>query len=179
MKKIIALIMTMALLLGAAAVAENAQPAKVYNWADYEEQAKEIGGEFVPAGGIGLKIFAPKGWEQVKEAEVFGLRTAGVEEKDPAFCILSVQVLPVAGDAFVEELKKSNPTVTLAEEQLNGYDVVSYELTDSNGIKAQGVALTSKDGTKTVTFSFAPVTDANAKVVELVKASLQHEEENK
>ena len=178
MKKIIALIMTIALLLSAAAVAENAQPAKAYNWADYEEQAKEIGGEFVPVGGIGLKIFAPKGWEQVKEAEVFGLRTAGVEETDPAFCILSVQVLPVAGDVFVEELKKTNPTY-LAEEKLNDFDVISYDLAEVDGIKGQGVALTSKDGTKTVTFSFAPVTDANAKVIELIKASLQHEEETK
>ena len=178
MKKVIALIMTIALLLGAVAVAENAQPAKAYNWADYEEQAKNIGGEFVPVGNSGLKIFVPAGWEQVPEAELFGLRTAGVEEKDPAFCILSVQVMQVARDAFLEELKKTNPS-NLVEEQLNGLNVVSYELTDPNGIKAQGVALSSNDGTHTVTFSFAPVTDTNAKVVELIKASLQREEEKK
>lgn len=172
MKKVIALIMTIALLLGAVAVAENAQPAKAYNWADYEEQAKDIGGEFVPVGNSGLKIFVPTGWEQVPEAELFGLRTAGVEINDPAYCILSVQEQNVGREAFVAVLQQANP-VYLAVEQVNGLSIVSYELADVNGIKAQGVALASDDGSRTLTFSFAPVTDANAKVVELIMASLQ------
>jgi len=172
MKKVIALVMTIALLLGAAAaVAENAQ-VKVTNWADYEEAAKNVGGEFVSIPDSNLKVFVPKGWEEVKETDHFVLRTAGVDEKDPAFCILSVQKQEINLDTFAAMLQKTNPAC-LGSEQLNGANIIGYELVDVNGIKAQGIAFSADNGAHTLTVSLAPVSEANAKTVELIKASVQ------
>ena len=66
-------------------------------------------------------------------------------------------------------LKK--PT-TLEDVNLNGADVITYTL-EENGIKAIGVAYSTTDDAQTISFTFAPVTEANEKLVTMMVASLQ------
>lgn len=175
MKKIIALVMVVAVLLGAVAVAENAQ-VKTISWADHEAETKDVAGQFANIGNTGIMVYMPSTWEDVKITEeqtnqLVTLRTANIAETDPNYCVLSGQVLPVPLASFKAALQEKTPA-TLEDAKLNGADVITYTV-EANGVKAIGVAYSTTDDAQTISFTFAPVTDANEKLVTMMVASLQ------
>jgi len=177
MKKIIALVMVVAVLLGAVAVAENAQ-VKTISWADHEAETKDVAGQFASIGNTGIMVYMPSTWEDVKITEeqtkagqLLNLHTKGLTVTDPNYCVLSGQLLPVPLASFKAAMQEKKPT-TLEDVNLNGADVITYTL-EENGIKAIGVAYSTTDDAQTISFTFAPVTEANEKLVTMMVASLQ------
>lgn len=177
MKKMIALVMTIALLLGTVAMAEGSTE-KTINFADVESLAKTYEGQFHELADRGLSLFLPVNWievtpaqEQLDNGAILALHT-DVAETDPAYCTLNGQIVMVPFDDFIAALEKTGALTSGEHVSLNGIPAYVYELKDTSGIMAKGIAFHANPDDRTMTFAFAPVTDANADVVSLIMGSM-------
>ena len=177
MKKMIALVMTIALLLGTVAMAEESTE-KAINFADVESLAQTHEGQFHELEDRGLSLFLPGNWvevtpaqEQLDNGAILALHT-DVAETDPAYCTLNGQIVMVPFDDFIAALEKTGALTSGEHVSLNSIPAYIYELKDTSGIMAKGIAFHANPDDRTMTFAFAPVTDANADVVSLIMGSM-------
>lgn len=181
MKKLFALILSLCLLAACCAFAEEAEEDNgmpEINWADFEEAASQIDGQFVAIADLGLKMFVPAvfGNAEVSEEQKAAGVIAILSTADGAGRVsITYQNLGEMDDeAFVEELEKAGAT-DIDPAILNGGDAMSYDL-EVNGTKTTNVVIPFEGG-DIVTFSFAPMDDEGFKgVAAIMIASIQDAE---
>ena len=172
MKKLIALIMTLCLLCACCAYAEEA--AEI-NWADVEEKASSIEGQFCPIADLGVMMFIPSIFGSVEVADE--QKAAGViallstEDGAGRISFTYQDLGEMAGEDYVAELVKAGAT-DIETVILNGRTAMSYELV-LNDVKTANVVI-DIDETKILTVSFAPMDDEGfAELAGILTASLQ------
>ena len=181
MKKLFALLLTLCLMAACCAFAEeaaedNSEP--VINWADFEEAASQIEGQFAEIADLGLKMYVPA---------IFG--TAEVSEEQKAAGVIAIlstadgtgrvsityqNLGDMDDETYYAELEKAG-AVEIEFATLNGMDAMSYDL-EINGVKTSNVVIPYEGG-DIVTFSFAPMDDEGFKgVAGIMTASIQDAE---
>lgn len=177
MKKIFALMLSLALLLSAAALAEDVEPATL-KWEDVAEAAANVEGKFLAIGSTGLKMFIPANFVDAT-AETADDPTTFVKFKsaEPSECVVLGQQLPLSADDFIAKLKESGADI--GNGTVNGIEIYNYEIKGENDQRALGVIIGTGDPNTILTFSYAPVDDAIFPYVGLMNASymLMTEEE--
>ena len=171
MKKLLAIVMSLCLLC-ACAYAE--EPVEI-NWADVEEQASAIEGQFAPIADLGVMMFIPAVFgsaevtEEQKAAGVIALLSTADGAGRVSFTYQDLGEMD--GEAYAAELVKAGAT-DLEFATLNGRTALSYELV-INDVKTMNVVI-DIDETKILTVSFAPMDDEGfAAVAQIMAASLQ------
>ena len=171
MKKLIALLMTLCLLCACAYAEETTE----MNWADVEEAASAIEGQFCPIADLGVMMFIPSifGSVEVTDEQKAAGVIALLSTTDGAGRIsFTYQDLgDMDGEAFVAELTKAGAT-DIDPIILNGRTGINYDL-EMNGVKTTNVVI-SVDETKILTISFAPMDDEGfAELAQIMAASIQ------
>ena len=176
MKKLFALILSLCLLAGCCAFAEEEENDSMpeINWADAEEAASQIDGQFTAIADLGLKIFVPAIFgnaevtEEQKAAGVIALMSTADGAGRVSFTYQDLGEME--DDAFIDELEKAGAT-EIEWALLNGCDALSYELA-VNGTQTTNVVLFNDS--KILTVSFAPTDDEGFKgVAGIMIASIQ------
>ncbi|MBR3494729.1 MAG: hypothetical protein IKH38_04810 [Clostridia bacterium] len=128
MKKLIAVLMSLCLILtAAAAFAEDVEPS-VVNWSDYEATAAEIDGQFATVSDIGLKMFIPaefKDTELSDEALEGGTFMVLKSEKEER-ALVNAQHLAIDISSFKAGLESQGATVY--ETVLNGLHCYQFNV---------------------------------------------------
>ena len=172
MKKLFALLLALCLMLCACAYAEKT--AEI-NWADVEEKAAQIEGQFAPIADLGVMMYIPSIFGSVevsdeqKAAGVIALLSTADGAGRISFTYQDLGGMD--GDAFVAELEKAGAT-DIEVAVLNGRNALSYDLV-VNGVKSSNVVI-DVDETKILTISFAPMDDEGfAELAGILTASIQ------
>ena len=177
MKKALSLLLVVSLLLVTVTAFAETAAETVINWSDFQEKAAECPGSFVKLADSGLMIYMPDGWvdgpvsEEAQAKGTFLNLQTTEDTSDPAFTVVSGQLLAVTVADFKALMEKENPGCS-EEGTLNGISVVSCQV-EANGAKAIVFAFSAAEGAQTIVISFAPVTDDNGSLVALMAASLQ------
>ena len=171
MKKLIALIMALCLLCACAYAEETTE----INWADFEEAASAIEGQFAPIADLGVMMFIPSIFgnaevtDEQKAAGVIALLSTADGAGSISFTYQDLGDMD--GEAFVAELTKAGAT-GFETAILNGRTALNYDL-EINGVKSTNVVI-SVDETKILTISFAPMNDEGfAELAGILTASIQ------
>lgn len=158
MKKLFAVLLALCL-LGSVAMAETA--VKELKWADVEAKAAELGGGFAEFESIGYKMYIPAGFETVEVPE--DAKNAGVavilSNGTLTFSIALNSIEGMSGEDYLAALQQAGAT-EIELGLINGVEAISYELTPENGIKTGNVAISTSDNTVVITFTFAPIDNA-------------------
>ena len=169
MKKILALVMMLCLLCGAAMAEE-------VTWADIEPQLAENGlsGDFVVLDQLGLKVWLPTGMNAaaVSEEDAASGRVAAFAPDDGSayFVVDAVNMGEMTIDQLLANVS-NNETVTDAEIVVNnGLSVVSYKNTASDCLTAALVDTNSN----VIMFTMGPASaEGAAMVFYFIMSSLQ------
>ena len=172
MKKLFALVLSLCLLCSIA-MAETA--AKELNWADVEAKAAELGGDFAEFESVGYKMYIPAGFQAVEvpeEAQAAGV-AAIVSNGTLTFSITVNSLEGMTGEAYIATLQENGAT-DIEPGLINGIEAISYEYTAENGIKTANVAIATADNITLITFTFAPIDDAQLQEeLPVIVASIQ------
>ena len=173
MKKLFALLLALCLMLCACAYAEETNEI---NWADVEEKAAQIEGQFAPIADLGVMMYIPSIFGSVevsdeqKAAGVIALLTTADGAGRVSFTYQDLGEMD--SEAYTAELIKAGAT-DLEIVTLNGRAALCYELV-INDVKTTNVVI-DIDETKILTVSFAPMDDEGfAAVAQIMAASLQN-----
>lgn len=185
MKKIAALILTLAMLCAGLAFAtetegEAAQAqtgAIEINWADLEAQAAETiaKGEFVNFDEIAVKMWMPSVLAEVEltdeDREQGYIAYYQAEDASAAIAVIYVDTDGMTLEAYKEHLVAAGAT-DIEDVVINGIEAVSYALTDSD---TACVSFVTEAG-YIFEVSGAPVSDEGfAAILQMVMASIQAE----
>jgi len=172
MKKLFAVVMTLCLLVSAAALAEQAA-VKEITWASMEETAAKIEGKFAEIGGTGVKMYIPSTFidseiteERKNEGDFLLLKTK--EEN----AVVSGQVVKADIDAFKATLPENGAT-GVEDVVINGLHATMFNVVKS-GILATCIAIGTDQGS-VMLLSFAPADqEPFTETYRVMVASLQH-----
>ena len=152
MKKLVAVLMVLCMVLTvAAAFAEESEPI-VVNWSDYEADAADIAGQFAVVGPTGLVMFVPAEFkdseisEEARQGGTFMVLKTENEER----AVVSGQVVEMNIDTFMAGLEGQG--VTKYETVLNGLYCYRFNITAVGITTSCIVFSTEQDGI--VVFSF-------------------------
>ncbi len=133
MKKLIAVLMTLCLMMtGAAAFAAEEEPS-VVRWSDHEAEAAEIEGQFATISQTGLKMFVPAEFKDTEISEetlaggTFMVLKSDREEK----AVVNAQIVPADLAAFKARLESEG--VTTWPTELNDLTCLQFS------VEAEGV----------------------------------------
>ena len=173
MKKLFALLLALCLMLCACAYAEETNEI---NWADVEEKAAQIEGQFAPIADLGVMMYIPSifGSVEVSDEQKAAGVIALLSTADGAGRIsFTYQDLgDMEADAYLEELAKAGAT-DFEVAVLNGRNALSYDLV-VNDVKTTNVVVEIEDA-KMLTISFAPMDDEGfAELAGILTASIQN-----
>ncbi len=179
MKKLIALMMSLCLLMMSGAVlAETAAPAEL-KWSDYETMAASYPGEFVQLKQVALAFYLPNCLQEQELTE------ADVNEKGYLAYFtdaengwnVAIQYTDVGGaslEEVAEVLKATEGVSGVALVKVNGIDAINYDVADEN---ATVLTFVTEAGYG-LEFYFGPLVNDNAKFMATVMAgSIQPYEE--
>ena len=145
MKKLAAVLMTLCLILtAAAAFADDAEPS-VVNWSDYEADAAGIDGQFALISETGLKMFIPAEFtdtelsEETLAAGTFMVLKSGKEEK----ALVTAQLVAVDLDAFKTAMQKQG--AALYDTVLNGLPCCQFNV-EAEGVTTACFAFGTEQG---------------------------------
>ena len=175
MKKILATILTLTLLLMSCAFAEEI-PA--INWADVESAAADIEGTWYVFNDIALEYWVPNIFENRDLTEEDGEEMLAKHELPDNSAGIYAQYLTGYDGATMEETiatLEANGATDIERCTLNGLDAVSFSVPD---VDAVYVVFVTQSGNY-VQFIFTPVSDEGfAAVAQRVTASIMPETEN-
>ena len=175
MKKLIAALMSLCLIVcAAAAFAADTDPHKI-NWSDYEAQAANVEGRFANVAETGLKMFVPTEFkdtdipEETLKGGTFMVLKSGKEEK----AIVNAQLLPIDIDTFKAGMEGQGKTAWQVE--VNGLKGFQF-IIEAEGISTACLAFGTEKGT-VLTFNFTPVDrEPYAGLYKMMAASIQRAE---
>ena len=172
MKKTLATILTLGLLLMSCAFAEQV-PA--INWADAESAAAEIAGSWYVFNDIALEDWVPDIFENKDLPEADGEEMLAKHEVADGSAGIYAQYLTGYDGATMDETVatlEANGATEIERCTLNGLDAVSFSVPD---VDAVYVVFVTQSGNY-VQFIFTPVSDEGfAAVAQLVTASIRPE----
>ena len=175
MKKLIAALMSLCLIVCAAAAFATEPEVMKINWSEYEAQAANVEGQFANVAETGLKMFVPTEFkdtdipEETLKGGTFMVLKSDKEEK----AIVNAQLLNVDADTFKAEMEKKG--LTLYATELNGLPCLQFNV-ETEGITTGCFALPTEKGTMLV-FSFSLANQENyANLYKLMAASIQRAE---
>lgn len=148
MKKLLALVMSLCMLLTAAAFAEESETVAI-NWADFEEAAASVEGQFTKISDIGIMMYIPADFkdteisEEALNAGTFFVLQSQTEEK----ALVSGVMTQVDISSFATAVAQQGIAVKLVN--VNGLNGIQF---------AQAI-----DGIVTISFGFG--TDAGATIL--------------
>ena len=155
MKKLIAALMSLCLIIcAAAAFAADAAPQKI-NWSDYEAPAANVEGQFANVAETGLKMFVPAEFkdtdipEETLKGGTFMVLKSDKEEK----AVINAQILPVSLDAFKAEMETAGKMVWSIE--VNGLPCCQV-IIEADGVSTACLAFGTEKGS-VLTFNFTLV----------------------
>ena len=157
MKKLFAVVMTLALMISAvAAFAAEGSNVTTVNWSDHEAEAAKLEGRFATVADTGLKMYIPAEFKDAsKELSQENIDAGHIllkSEKDEK-AVVSAQVVPADISSFVGSLQKDGKTVW--EMRINGLIGAQFSV-EKDGVTYSNFAFGSNAGT-TLLFSFGPV----------------------
>ena len=170
MKKLLAALLSLCLMLTAFAAFAEEQVTKV-SWSDYEAKAAEVPGQFVNLATTGLKMYVPnqfKDTEIPKESQEAGLFLLLKSEDGKA--VVTGQLVEIDVNTFAAGIKEKGYSVWSTE--VNGTDYIQFSVT-AEGVTNTSFAL-STTSNQTLVFSFAPADqEPYASLFKLMAASMQ------
>ena len=133
MKKLAAVLMSLCLILTAAAAFADETETSVVNWSDHEAEAAEMDGQFALVSQTGLKMFIPAEFHDTElsdETLVGG--TFMVLKSDKEYrAVVNAQIIDIDIDVFKAGMEKEGKT--LWETVLNGLHCYQFN------VEAEGV----------------------------------------
>ena len=153
MKKLIAALMSLCLIVCAAAAFAAEPEVMKINWADYEAQAANVEGQFANVADSGLMMFIPAEFkdtdipDEVLEGGTFMVLKSDKEEK----AVVNAQILPLDIDAFEAAMEKNGSTLYATE--LNGLSCLQFSA-EADGIATSCFAFATDQGT-VLAFTFS------------------------
>ena len=172
MKKILATILTLTLLLMSCALAEQV-PA--INWSDAESAAADIAGTWYVFNDIAMEYWVPDIFENKDLTEADGEEMLAKHEVADGSAGIYAQYLTGYDGATMDETVstlEANGATEIERCTLNGLDAVSFRVPD---VDAVYVVFVTQSGNY-VQFIFTPISDEGfAAVAQLVTASIRPE----
>ena len=172
MKKILATILTLTLLLMSCAFAEGI-PA--INWADVESAASDIDGSWYVFNDIALEYWIPDIFVDQDLTEEDGEEMLAKYELADGSAAIYAQYLTGYDGATMDEViatLEANGAQDIERCVLNGLDAVSFSVADADAVYVMFVT----ESGNYVQFIFAPASDEGfASVAQLVTASIMPE----
>jgi len=173
MKKLFALVLTLCLLCGCAAFAEDGNSM---NWSDAEAKLAEFGlsGEFVVLDMLGLKVWVPEGMvaTEVSEADAAAGRLALFfdAEKNSYLAVDAANVEGLTLDSYYESAMNTEGLSSVAMVSFNGLNGVAYKSETANFWSVSLVDTNSN----LINFVSGPADDENCYIVfSAIVASIQ------
>ncbi len=173
MKKLIAVLMSLCLMLGAVAAFASEPTVKTIHWSDFEAQAAGVEGQFANVAETGLKMFVPAEFKDTRlseESTKEGTFVILKSEKDDKV-IIKGQLVPRTMDAFREYMEGQGVRMT-DDLVLNGLNFSQFTVT-ADGAATVGLAAATEKGT-VVVFTFSAANpEAYRDLFQLMAASIQ------
>ena len=158
MKKLIAALMSLCLIICAAAAFAAEPEVMKINWSEYEAQAAGIEGQFADVADTGLMMFIPAEFKDTEisdetlEGGTFMVLKSDKEEK----AIVNAQHLPVDIDTFKAEMESKG--LTLYATELNGIPCLQFNV-ETDGVTTSCFTFGTDQGS-VIVFSFTLSTQA-------------------
>ena len=172
MKKLIATLLTLAMLLAVPCALAEQVPA--INWEDVEAQAAEIEGSWYTFDDVAVELWVPDVFENLVVGEDDDETMIGKFEISDGSAGIYVAYIPGEVESIDQAIEtlEANGAKEIERCTLNGLDAVSYSM---DGVDAQYVAFITESGNY-LQFVFTPVSDEGLQAVAmLVTASIRPE----
>ncbi len=176
MKKLIAAFLSLCLMLSAvAAFAGEAggSAARKVSWSEFEAQAAQDGGRFMPISQTGLKIFIPSSLKEApipEEEQQKGIVLVLKSDSDEKV-IVNAQYMPIDIDSF-KVLLAQQGVVNISDMEMNGLPFSQFALTTDGAVTV--CFFTSPAEGKVLTLSFTPASQAPyTELFRMMAASIQ------
>ena len=174
MKKLIAALLSLCLMLSAVAVFAEAPAVKELNWSTYAEEASKVEGSLENVNSTDLKMFVPAQFQDsaISEEAVQKGHFLLLKSTDGK-AVVTGQILPLPMDVVMAGIAQS--VKGLEEGKINGIAVKSFAV-ESDGVVSKCIAIGTNQNS-VIMFSFTPANDPNfVNLFKLMAASLQHAE---
>lgn len=146
MKKLVAILMSLCLMMTAAAVLADETEPNVVNWSDHEADAAGIDGQFAAIGQTGLKMFVPAEFTDTELSEetlaggTFMVLKTEKEEK----AVVNAQVIGVDMDTFKAGMESQGRTLWATV--LNGLPCLQFNV-EADGVVTSCFVFGTTQGT--------------------------------
>ncbi len=168
MKKLLALVLTLSLVLFAAAAL-----AAEINWSDVEAQVSEIEASFVAVEQVGVKIWVPSVLKaQELTAEDIEDDCIAYYETDDGTAAFEIDYFDAEGQSLQEYAASiaEEGAASIEDVVINGLSGISYDYQDDD----ESVIAFETEAGKIIEFAFSPMSDEGfASVATLMAASIQ------
>ncbi len=158
MKKLIAALMSLCLIVCAAAAFATEPEVMKINWKDYEAQAANVEGQFADVSDTGLRMFIPAEFKdtEIPDETLEGCTFMVLKSEKEEKAIVNAQHLPVDVDTFKAEMEKKG--LTLYATELNGIPCLQFNV-ETDGVTTSCFAFGTDQGS-VIVFSFSLSTQA-------------------
>ena len=173
MKKILAALLTVCMLLTAAvSMAEGAAVTEV-NWSDLEAGAAEYQGALTPIADTGVQMFVPAFLtvEELTQEQVDGGLALSLVDAEHTMGV-TVQVVKVDLQSFVNDAM-SKGGQGFKELKVNGMQSINFNMVNEEGLVTTCFAFSAGGGSATFLFSFAPANEQTAGLFRVMAGSIQ------
>ncbi len=176
MKKLLAVLMTLSLLLVSFAAFADEIPTDTVKFEDHKEVADKYPGEFKTVGQTGLMMYVPNSLKEVAPTEE---QTAGgialILNTEDGKAVINESSYPVDIDTFIAGAKNSKDgnVEHIVKLTLNDVEAMELDVT-KDGVTTICMCL-SAEGGHTMVFSFTPINEGSeyGDMLKMMAASIQ------